>query len=107
MGASQGVTPQVLAPLEKGATSRRKALDLKMDGAKEIGCGNTLPMQLALARQAEEQTFQLARDVKTLIHWVSHDILALAGPALAERQSGIRFRRCRRRSQGLSATPLS
>src|ERR1019366_4072342 len=36
-------------------------------------------------RQTEEQTCQLARDVKTLVHWLAHDILALAGPVLAER----------------------
>jgi hypothetical protein len=77
----------VLTRVAKGATSRRKALDVKMNAAKEMNCGNTLSMPLALAREAEEKTVQLARDVKTLIHWLSHDILALAGPALAERQA--------------------
>ena len=28
----------------------------------------------------------LARDVKTLIGWLNHDVLELAGPVLAERQ---------------------
>ena len=28
----------------------------------------------------------MARDVKTLVHWLAHDILALAGPGLADRQ---------------------
>ncbi len=66
--------------------SRRKALDLEMQEAKEIGCGNRLPREMALARQTEQQAPRLAKDVHTLVHWLSHDILALAGPALAGRQ---------------------
>jgi len=77
----------VLARVAMGATSRRKALDVKMDAAKANSCGNTLSTPLTLARQTEEQTCQLARDVKTLVHWLAHDILALAGPALVERQA--------------------
>jgi len=76
----------VLARVAMGATSRRKALDMKMDAAKENSCGNTLSAPLTLARQTEKQASQLARDVKTLVHWLTHDILALAGPVLAERQ---------------------
>src|ERR1035437_10689366 len=68
----------VLARVAMGATSRRKALDVKMDAAKENSCGNTLSAPLTLARQTEKQTCQLARDVKTLVHWLAHDILALA-----------------------------
>jgi hypothetical protein len=68
-------------------TGRRKALDVKMDAAKENSCGNTLSAPLTVARQTEKQTCQLARDVKTLVHWLAHDILALAGPVLAERQA--------------------
>jgi hypothetical protein len=76
----------VLARLAMGATSRRNALDAKMDAAKENSCGNTILAPLTLARQAEKQACQLARDVKTLVHWLTHDVLALAGPVLAERQ---------------------
>lgn len=68
----------VTLPALKGAVSRHRALDLKMDGAKESGCGNTLSRELAHARQAEQQAVQLARDVKTLVNWASHDIFALA-----------------------------
>jgi hypothetical protein len=39
------------------------------------------------ARQAGAQADELARDVRTLTHWLSHDILALAGPRLATRQA--------------------
>jgi len=76
----------VLAQVAMGATSRRKALDVKMDAAKENSRGNTLSMPLMLARQTEQQACQLARDVKTLVRWLAHDILALVGPGLAERQ---------------------
>ena len=74
-----------------GATTRRKALEAKMDAAKELGCGNTLSTPLALARQSEKQSVELARNVKTLVHWLSHDILALAGHALAEREHLLDF----------------
>jgi len=40
---------------------------------------------MVLAR-AELQAVQLATDVKSLIQWLNHDILALAGPPWAERQ---------------------
>jgi hypothetical protein len=43
-------------------------------------------MPLMLARQTEQQACQLARDVKTLVHWLAHVILALAGPGLVDRQ---------------------
>jgi len=36
--------------------------------------------------EAELQAVQLATDVKSLIQWLNHDILALAGPPWAERQ---------------------
>ena len=75
----------VLARRAKGAVSRRKALDQEREGAREMGCGNTLSRELALARQTEQQATRLARDVRTLVHWLSHDILALAGPDLAQR----------------------
>jgi hypothetical protein len=57
-----------------------------MDAAKQNSRGNTLSTPLMLARQTEQQACQLARDVKTLVHWLAHDILALAGPGLADRQ---------------------
>lgn len=76
----------VLARVAKGATSRRDALDAKMDAAKQKGCGNRLSSPLTRAREAENQAWQLARDEKTLVHWLAHDILTLAGPVLEERR---------------------
>ena len=80
-----------LANVLAGVVSRRKALDLEMQEAKEIGCGNRLSREMALARQTEQQATRLAKDVRTLVHWLSHDILALAGPALAGRQERFDF----------------
>jgi len=57
-----------------------------MHKAKLQGRGHTLSTQMVLARRAELQAVQLATDVKSLIQWLNHDILALAGPPWAERQ---------------------
>jgi hypothetical protein len=51
------------------------------------GPDNELAAQLALARQAETQAHELARDIRTLTQWLRHDVLALAGPALVTRQA--------------------
>jgi hypothetical protein len=76
-----------LARLAKGATSRRKALQVKIEhGAARRGPDDDLASQLTLARQAETKAHRLARDIRTLIQWLSHDVLALAGPMLATRQ---------------------
>ena len=75
----------VLDRIARGAKSRREKLELEMAAAKEIK-GNTLSKKLAMARQGESEKVQLARDVKTLVGWLSHDILELAGPTLAIRQ---------------------
>src|SRR4029453_4152812 len=45
-----------------------------------------LAIQLALARQTEARASCLARDVRTLVQWLSHEVLALAGPDLATRR---------------------
>jgi len=57
-----------------------------MDKAKLQSRGRTLSTKLTLAHRAELQAVQLANDIKVLMHWLSHDILALAGPSLEERQ---------------------
>ena len=75
-----------LARLAQGATSRRKTLQAKTGRAGQRSPDDELATQLALARQAETQAHALARDIRTLTQWLSHDVLALAGPALATRQ---------------------
>jgi hypothetical protein len=76
-----------LSRLAKGATSRRKKLEDKIDRAGQLGPDDDLVLQLELARQTEAQACWLARDIRTLIQWLSHDVLALAGPDLATRQA--------------------
>ncbi len=75
-----------LARLAKGATSRRQMLQAKTGRAGQRVADSELATQLALARQAETRAHQLTRDIRTLTQWLRHDVLALAGPALATRQ---------------------
>lgn len=75
----------VLASVARGAATLRQAMDVKMNDAKEMGCGNTRSLQLGVARRAEMQTSGLAKDIKTLSQWLRRDVLELAGPCLATR----------------------
>jgi hypothetical protein len=75
-----------LARLAKGATSRRKTLQARIGRAGQRVANDELATQLALARQAETQAHELARDIRTLTQWLRQDVLALAGPALATRR---------------------
>jgi len=75
-----------LAHLAKGATSRRKMLQARIDRAGQSGPDDELAGQLRLARQSQVQANWLARDIRTLVHWLRHDVLALAGPDLATRR---------------------
>ena len=45
-----------------------------------------LVIQQAQANHREQDLLTLAQDIKTLLHWFSHDVLSLAGPSLAVRQ---------------------
>jgi hypothetical protein len=75
-----------LSRLAKGATSRREKLEAKFGGAGQSAPKVRLVAELALARQAESRARDLARGIRTLIQWLSHDVLALAGPNLAMRR---------------------
>jgi len=75
-----------LSRLAKGATSRRQTLRARIGHSGQQGPHRELATQLALARQAEAQAHELARDIRTLTGWLRHDVLALAGPVLATRQ---------------------
>jgi hypothetical protein len=74
-----------LVRLAKGATSRRQTLQAKTGRGGQRGPDDELATQLALARQTETKAHELARDIRTLVQWLGHDVLALAGPALATR----------------------
>src|ERR1700759_1507785 len=71
-----------LSRLAKGATSRRKKLEARIERAGRPGPACELVIPLELARQTETRADWLARDLRTLTGWLSHDVLALAGPAL-------------------------
>src|SRR6201981_405432 len=75
-----------LSRLAKGATSRREKLEAKFGGAGQSTPKDALVAELALARQAEIRARDLARGIRTLIQWLSYDVLALAGPNLAMRR---------------------
>ena len=70
----------------EAASSRRQQLEQDMHKAKLQGRGHMLSAKLMRARQAARESVQLATDVKILIQWLNHDILALAGPTFKERQ---------------------
>ena len=75
-----------LSRLAQGATSRRQTLQAKMGRTGQRGPDDECVARLEHARLAETQAHQLARDIRTLVQWLSHDVLALAGPALATRR---------------------
>jgi len=72
--------------LAKGATSRRKKLEARIGRSGQPGPNEGLVSRLALSRQAAAQAHRLARNIRTLTQWLSHDVLAPAGPVLATRQ---------------------
>src|SRR3984957_4993559 len=73
-----------LSRLAKGARSRCEKLEAKIGRTGQLGPDDELAVELAW--QTETQAQGLARDIRTLTQWLSHDVLALAGPTLATRQ---------------------
>ena len=71
----------------QGAETRliKQAQQMANTSLKEIVAQKLLSQQV-LAEQREQALVYLAQDVKTLLGWFSHDVLALAGPDLAVRQ---------------------
>ena len=56
-----------------------------MAEAKQQGHWNHLFVHLGKVRTQEKQAARLAGDIKTLIDWLNHDVLQLAGPSYCER----------------------
>jgi hypothetical protein len=81
----EGLT-NTLSRLAKGATSRREKLEARIDRSSQPGSECELVIQVELARQPEARAGCLARDIRLLTQWLSHDVLALAGPTLVTRQ---------------------
>jgi hypothetical protein len=75
-----------LSRLAKGARSRRQKLEDRIRRAGQRGPDGELVTQLGLARRTEARASWLARDIRTLTQWLSHDVLALAEPGVAARQ---------------------
>jgi hypothetical protein len=63
----------------------KQAQQIANTSLKDI-VGQKLLSQQWLAKRQEQTLVSLAQDVKTLLGWFSHDLLALAGPSLAVRQ---------------------
>src|SRR3954454_8018513 len=80
-----------LSRLAAGATSRRKALQAGIGRAGQRGPDGKRGVQLEQARHTEARASCLARDVRTLVQWLRHDVLALAGPDLATRRELFNF----------------
>jgi hypothetical protein len=81
----EGLT-NTLARLARGARSRHEKLEARVGRARPIGSDPDFVISLEIARRTEAQTSCLARDISTLTQWLSHDVLALAGPVLATRR---------------------
>src|SRR4051794_17376799 len=75
-----------LSRLAQGATTRRKALQAGIGRAGRRDPDHEPATELALAQRSEVQANWLARDTRTLVRWLRHDVLALAGPDLATRR---------------------
>src|SRR3954470_15664203 len=75
-----------LSRLATGATSRRKALQAGIGRTGQRGPDGKHVVQLEQACHTEARASCLARDVRTLVQWLRHDVLALAGPDLATRR---------------------
>ena len=68
----------------------KQAQQMSKTSLKEIVAQKLLRQQV-LADQREQALICLAQDVKTLLCWFSHDVMALAGPPLAVRQELFEF----------------
>ncbi|MEL7086783.1 MAG: transposase, partial [Cyanobacteria bacterium J06597_1] len=71
----------------KGATSRRRQLEQQIAKARLTHqVTRQMRSRLGHARQKEQKLISLARDLKTLLQWLCHDVFELAGPSLEIRQ---------------------
>ncbi|MEO0804659.1 MAG: transposase, partial [Cyanobacteria bacterium J06642_2] len=76
-----------LARQAQGATTRRLKLEQQIAKAKLTNrVTRKKTSQLVHAKRRERALVTLTQDIKTLLQWLSHDVLELAGPSLAVRQ---------------------
>ncbi|MEM8810907.1 MAG: hypothetical protein AAGF01_33265 [Cyanobacteria bacterium P01_G01_bin.38] len=71
----------------QGATTRRIKIEKQIAKAQvSDSVTQTMIIEQVKANRLEQGLMARARDVKILLQWFSHDVLALAGPSLAVRQ---------------------
>src|SRR3954471_20020874 len=86
-----GGLADTLSRLATGTTSRRKTLQAGTSRAGQREPDGKLVVWLERARHTEARAACPARDVRTLVQWLRHDVLALAGPDLATRRELFHF----------------
>jgi hypothetical protein len=67
-------------------TLARQKIERKYQQIERSCQRQTLGRRLALARRAEQKALTMAADVRVLTEWMEQDVLAVAGPPLAERE---------------------
>ena len=75
-----------LANRARGCTTTRKKIERKHKDIERSCKPQTLGRKLNITRQEEEKALTVAADVRILTQWMCQDVLAVAGPGLAERQ---------------------
>jgi hypothetical protein len=68
-------------------TSARQKIQHKYQQIERSCKRQTLGQRLARAQRTEQEALALAADVQVLAEWMERDVLAVAGPALAEREA--------------------
>ena len=80
-----------LARIAQGDPSRGQKLQARWDKEPSCDRAGDLAEQLDRARKEAARSQALARDVRTLSHWLGHDVLSLAGPGVGVRQEMFDF----------------
>ncbi|NIN69027.1 MAG: hypothetical protein GTO63_30940 [Anaerolineae bacterium] len=75
-----------LARRAPACTVARQKIQHKYEQIERSCKRQTLGRRLAQARRAEDKALTLAADVRVLTEWMEQDVLAVAGPPLAERE---------------------
>jgi len=75
-----------LANRAQGCAAARRKIERKYQQIERSCQRQTWGRKLAQARREEHQATTMAADVRVLTEWMEQDVLALAGPPLAERE---------------------
>ena len=77
----------LLANRARGCTTAHEKIQRKYEDIERSCKPQTLGRKLSIARQEEEKAHTMATDVRILTQWMCQDVLTVAGPNLAERQT--------------------